>query len=54
MRIVTVRALKNFDSWEVGDEFQAVMNERLANLIVNGYLLLVYDPGVTDDARSDQ
>lgn len=40
-RVVRVRVLKAFDGWEVGDEFPAVMNERLANLIVNGYLLEV-------------
>lgn len=37
-RQVRVRALKAFDLWAVGDTFQAVMNDRLANLIVNHYL----------------
>jgi hypothetical protein len=36
--VVRVRALKSFDCWMAGDEFSAIMNERLANLIVNNYL----------------
>jgi precorrin-2 methylase len=53
-RTVTVKALKRFNQYEVGDVFQATMNESLAHLIVEHYLEFVEDPGWqrSDLARS--
>lgn len=44
MRHVLVRALKNFDGWEVGEERWIELTERVAYLIVNHYLMLRWDP----------
>lgn len=43
-RYCLVKALKAFDNHGVGDEFYALMDERLAHLIVNHYLELLEDP----------
>lgn len=44
MRQVLVRALKNFDGWEVGDERWVPMDRRTAHLIVGNYFHLLWDP----------
>lgn len=44
MRDVLVRALKNYDTRAVGDEFWTPMTQATAHLIVNHYLELRWDP----------
>lgn len=44
MRMVLVRALKNFNSHAVDDEFWLPMTEATAHLIVSHYLRLLWDP----------
>jgi hypothetical protein len=44
MRQVLVRALKNFDGHEVGQESWVELTERTAHLIVGNYLQLLWDP----------
>jgi hypothetical protein len=44
MRDVLVRALKNYDNYAVGDEFWLPMTQATAHLIVNHYLMLLWDP----------
>ncbi len=55
MRTVQVRALKSFDGLVAGELYWFEMSERLAHLIVNMYLRLVFDPGeeVTHDSPSE-
>lgn len=45
MRTVQVLALKSFDQLVAGELYWLEMNERLAHLIVNCYLRLLFDPG---------
>lgn len=45
MRTVQVLALKSFDQYQAGELYWLEMNERLAHLIVDHYLRLVFDPG---------
>lgn len=44
MRHVLVRALKNFDGWEVGEERWVELSRRTAHLIVSNYFMLLWDP----------
>jgi hypothetical protein len=44
MRLVQVRALKNFDGFEVGEERWVEMSQRTAHLIVGNYFQLLWDP----------
>lgn len=44
MRQVLVRALKNFDGFEVGEERWVELTTRTAHLIVGNYFQLLWDP----------
>jgi hypothetical protein len=44
MRQVLVRALKNFDGYEVGQETWVELTTRTAHLIVGNYFQLLWDP----------
>lgn len=44
MRSVLVRALKNFDGFEVGEERWVELTTRTAHLIVGNYFQLLWDP----------
>lgn len=43
-RVVTVLALKSFEGYRENELATAWMSERLANLIISGYLRLMWDP----------
>lgn len=44
MRKIKVRALKNFDGWDVGQEGWVDMDTRTAHLIVDNFFELLWDP----------
>lgn len=44
MRMVLVVAMKSFDQYEKGQEYWVLMTERTANLIVNMYFQVIWDP----------
>lgn len=46
MRLVLVGALKSFDDIREGDVRTLYMTERIASLIVDGYLKLLFDPAL--------
>ena len=46
MRLVLVGALKSFDDIREGEVRTLYMTERVASLIVDGYLRLLFDPAL--------
>lgn len=42
-RFITVRALKRFDRFEVGEVYVILLTESIAHLIANDYLVVLED-----------
>lgn len=53
MRLVYVAALKSFETFQAGELYWVYMTQRVASLIVDDYLRLMWDPYWTHGDSED-